>query len=365
MSESSKTKTPAVNQPVRLLLDTDMGNDIDDALALAMIHSLQSRGECKLIGVAVSKDHEYAPVYVDIINTFYSRPNIPIGMVRDGPTTDEGKFAGKVAQLKDDGKSRYARTHQPGAYPEAVNMLRKLLVDQPDNSVVLMMIGFSTNMDRLLASGPDEIANISGQELFRQKVKHVVMMAARFDEETKANPTPETREYNILKDIPAAQGFLDKCPSPIILSGLEIGKALMYPGSTTEHRYDWTPHHPVADAYRHYHTMPYDRPSWDLTAVLMAVRPEAGYFGQSERGQAIVQDDGIVRFAPDPKGPHRHLTLIESQNDRVIQDMVDLVTQPTPRAGIHIKATSANGSNPQVPKPVGKPTISAVATPAE
>ena len=365
MSESSKINTPVINQTVRLLLDTDMGNDIDDALALAMIHSLQSRGECKLIGVAVSKGHEYAPVYVDIINNFYGRPNIPIGMVRDGATTDEGEFAGKVAELKDNGKPRYARTHQPGAYPEAVTMLRKLLVDQPDNSVVLMMIGFSTNMDRLLASGPDEIANISGQALFKQKVKHVVMMAARFDEDAKANPTLETREYNILKDIPAAKGFLDRCPSPIILSGLEIGKALMYPGSTTEHLYDWTPHHPVAEAYRYFKTMPYDRPSWDLTAVLMAVRPEAGYFGQSERGKAIVHDDGIVRFAPDPQGPHRHLTLIESQNDRVIQDMVDLVTQPTPRAGIHIKATSPNGSNPPVSKPVVKPTKSAVTAPAE
>ena len=31
--------------PVRLIFDTDLGNDIDDALALAMIHALVSRGE--------------------------------------------------------------------------------------------------------------------------------------------------------------------------------------------------------------------------------------------------------------------------------------------------------------------------------
>ena len=32
-------------EPVRLIFDTDIGNDVDDALALAVIHALQSRGE--------------------------------------------------------------------------------------------------------------------------------------------------------------------------------------------------------------------------------------------------------------------------------------------------------------------------------
>ena len=31
-------------EPVKLIFDTDMGNDIDDAMALAMLHSLVSRG---------------------------------------------------------------------------------------------------------------------------------------------------------------------------------------------------------------------------------------------------------------------------------------------------------------------------------
>ena len=38
-------------EPVKLIFDTDMGNDIDDAMALAMIHSLVSRGELSLIHI--------------------------------------------------------------------------------------------------------------------------------------------------------------------------------------------------------------------------------------------------------------------------------------------------------------------------
>jgi len=35
-------------QAVPVIFDTDMGNDVDDALALAMLHALESRGECRL-----------------------------------------------------------------------------------------------------------------------------------------------------------------------------------------------------------------------------------------------------------------------------------------------------------------------------
>ena len=48
---------PAMASPVRLTFDTDMGNDIDDALALAMIHALQNRGEAVLLAVTVTKDN--------------------------------------------------------------------------------------------------------------------------------------------------------------------------------------------------------------------------------------------------------------------------------------------------------------------
>ena len=33
----------AVREPVRLIFDTDIGNDVDDVMALCMIHSLASR----------------------------------------------------------------------------------------------------------------------------------------------------------------------------------------------------------------------------------------------------------------------------------------------------------------------------------
>src|SRR5207237_2138775 len=75
-------------QSVPVIFDTDMGNDVDDALALAMLHALESRGECRLIAVTITKDNPWAAVYVDLVNTFYGRARIPIGMVKGGVTPE-------------------------------------------------------------------------------------------------------------------------------------------------------------------------------------------------------------------------------------------------------------------------------------
>ena len=48
--------------PVRIIFDTDVGNDIDDALALAMIHAMETQGVRRLvcitgIGAGDSRGH--------------------------------------------------------------------------------------------------------------------------------------------------------------------------------------------------------------------------------------------------------------------------------------------------------------------
>src|SRR5258707_8704337 len=84
--------------PVRLIFDTDMGNDIDDALALAMIHALETRGEAKLLAVTVTKDNRYAGPFIELMNTFYHRPGIPIGTVRGGKTPEDGNYLRPVVE---------------------------------------------------------------------------------------------------------------------------------------------------------------------------------------------------------------------------------------------------------------------------
>jgi hypothetical protein len=63
---------PAVPAPVALVFDTDIGNDtdtdVDDVLALGLIHALAARGECELVAVTITKDHPLAAPFTDAVN---------------------------------------------------------------------------------------------------------------------------------------------------------------------------------------------------------------------------------------------------------------------------------------------------------
>jgi hypothetical protein len=77
-------------EPVRLIFDTDLGGDIDDAMALAVIHALQNRGECELLAVTATINNRSAALMIAVLNQFYGRPNIPIAVVKDGGATGDG-----------------------------------------------------------------------------------------------------------------------------------------------------------------------------------------------------------------------------------------------------------------------------------
>jgi inosine-uridine nucleoside N-ribohydrolase len=308
--------------PVRLIFDTDMGNDVDDALALAMIHALQTRGEAELLAVTVSKDNRYAAPFVDIVNTFYGRKDIPIGVVKNGKTPEDSAMI-RVPSERRNAAGSFIYPHRltdGREAPEAVSVLRRALAQAPNGSVVIVVVGFSTNLARLLASGPDEASSLPGTRLVAEKVRLLSAMAGRFP---RGQP-----EYNVKTDIPSARKVFEEWPSPIVCSGFEIGQALLFPAASIQKDFSWVPDHPVAEAYRNYKAMPYDRPSWDLTAVLYAVRPEHHYFALSPAGRISVDTDGQTIFIPAPDGKHRYLILGDDQKARTLEALILLASQP-------------------------------------
>jgi purine nucleosidase len=315
--------------PVPLIFDTDIGNDIDDALALGLIHALESRGECKLLAVTITKDNRYAAPFVDAVNTFYGRGNIPIGVVRGGVTPEDGTYLRALATAEDDGRLRYPHTLRDGRdAPEATRLLRKLLAAQPDSCVVIVQVGFFTNMARLLDSKPDDASPLDGVALVNKKVRLFCPMAGDF---MPAPSKERLKEYNVAMDVKSAQHVFRRWPTPIVVSGFEIGEAILYPGRSIEQDYNYALHHPLAEAFKLYLKMPYDRPTWDLTAVLYAIRPDAGYFGLSPKGRVIVDDDGVTQFQAEASGPHRYLTVRREQAARVQEVFVKLCSRPPDR----------------------------------
>lgn len=320
-------------QPVPIIFDTDMGNDIDDALALAVIHSLEARGECHLRAVTITKDNPYAAPFIQAINTFYGRPSIPLGIVQKGKTPEPSNYLTGVVDAKDAaGESLYPSSIKPrDPVPTAVEILRRTLANEPDASVVIIQVGFSTNLAALLESPADAISPLTGKELATRKVRLLSVMAGNFA------PSDHTKEYNVFIDAPAAKKVFADWPTPIIASGFEIGRAILYPATSIEKDFRYVPHHPVAHAYTLYQKMPYDRETWDLTSVLAAIRPDAGFFGLSDPGTITVDADDVTQFRFHPQGKHRYLTVSEQQIIRVREALVQLASQPPSKLAIDPK----------------------------
>ena len=315
---------PAAPAPVKLIFDTDMGNDVDDALALGVIHALQSRGECELLAVTVTKDEAMCAPYIDAVNTFYGRPDIPIGVVKDGPTKQPSKYT-FIANDEADGKPKYPHDLlTSNDAPDATMLLRRILAEQPDNSVVIAQVGFSTNLARLLETEGDDYSPMDGMELAKRKVKFLSIMAGAF-KPFNGQPHPE---YNVVEDIPAAQKLTTSWPTPIVYSGFEIGIETALYKESLMFDYNYEKDHILDVSYRTYHGQYTDQPSWDLTSVLYAIRPERGYFTLSPKGQVTYDEKGLTSFAETPDGKHQHLIANPGQAERVKEALATLASQP-------------------------------------
>ncbi|QNL49037.1 nucleoside hydrolase [Olivibacter sp. SDN3] len=303
-----------------IIFDTDIGNDIDDVLAMAMLYNYQKQEQVDLKAITISKANPVTVDYIHMLNTYYGLRDIAIGYIGEtGPTPDSGLYMQQTLAYEENGKRLFLST--PERYkqvPEAYKLQRKVLAAAPDHSVTLIVVGFSTNMAKLLSSRPDEFSSLEGKELIQKKVISMYMMAGMFGKK----PFPE---YNVVKDVQAAQQVFKNWPTRIVVSGWEIGNALKFPADKLLSAFPQYWHHPIVNSYFHYMKMPYNRETWDLTVVLQAIEPHQNYFGSSISGTIMIDDDGMTRFSPT-KGKHQILLLNPDHRERILNRLVETVT---------------------------------------
>lgn len=301
-------------KPVSIIFDTDMGPDYDDIGAIALLHAMADSGECKILATVASNKHQYIAAVLDVMNTYYNRADLAVGVVRGEAVTLEA--------------SQHWDSLLAANYPhsiksneqadDALSLYRKILAAQPDKSVTIVTVGFLTNMANLLQSKPDAYSSLSGKQLISKKVKSLVCMAARFDKEMGS-----FKEFNVVKDAVASKMVFDTWPTNILFSGFEIGVKIYtgVPVATSS-----LLHSPVKDVFKR--SIPLDpndrngRCSWDETAVLVAVRGYHKYF-TVVKGTIICYPDGSNSW--DYKGK-RDSYLVQqmpiSQMEKLINDMM-------------------------------------------
>lgn len=207
--------------PVRVLLDTDIGTNVDDALALwYLVHE----PACELLGVTtVTGRPGMRAALARAICADAGRGEIPVvagaadpleGAQRqlDVPLADDAALA---AFRGDEDAAPMVDAHptagrhvdaSPGTAPTAATELMAGTIARYPGGVVLVAIGPLTNVARLFRAHPDAAKNL----------RAVVAMIGRFDDR------PSPRDTNLELDPLAAEVVLESAGVSVDLVGLDV-----------------------------------------------------------------------------------------------------------------------------------------------
>ncbi len=171
--------------PEKIIIDTDIGDDVDDAFAVAL--ALRSP-ELQILGITTSfGDTEGRAKIADRLLSEAGRLDIPVAA---GAST---KTNNPMSQRRYGDGGHFAR----GSHPAAVDFILEDIRRDP-GEITLVAIGPLVNVGALIDRDP---------QTFR-KLKRVVIMGGSVDRgygDPYAAATPPQAEWNIMNDIPAAQ----------------------------------------------------------------------------------------------------------------------------------------------------------------
>jgi len=257
-------------ESLRIIFDTDMGSDCDDAGALAILHVYADRGQAEILGCIYSSGSvPYGAGVIEAINIYYGRPDIPVGAAHADAVGDpvDKMTAEKLA--KDTAAFRNRIVHNREA-EEMTALNRRLLAGQADRSITYLTVGHTKGLYDLLLSTPDATSPLSGHELVRKKLKRWVALGAlgarnadrqhRKDWNFSFNRTAPYTKY-LVENFPVPVSYVDAGEDVLTGKGLKTTP----PGNIVRTAYrDWLWNYEKK-------TLDDQRPSWDLAAVYYAV----------------------------------------------------------------------------------------------
>jgi len=281
--------TPAL--PVKIIFDTDIGGDWDDMGALAVLHSFVNSGEAEILAMGVSAighTAKWGPSCVDAVNTYYNRPDIPIGICEGGLDYPDSPYNKQISE---------EFPNEMDTLYNAAKLYRKVLAIQADTSVVLITVGYFENVAELLNSTADNFSKLSGVELVNKKVKLWVCMGGIFpDGGTECNTTSSPIQTKFA---------IDNWPRPILFSGMEIGSKI----HTGSRLVELPELNPIRRAYEISGGLGHEHASFDQTAVLAAIRNPELYWEIIGNGYVSMSSNWLIgnQWHATPDKGHAYL----------------------------------------------------------
>ena len=147
-----------------------------------------------------------------------------------------------------------------------------------DNSVVLVTLGFLTNIANLLESPGDSLSPLTGHQMVQQKVSAVFVMGGMYPESVLFSEFNFNCGDGLLSPAEcegSAKAAVENMPTNVkmVFSGFEVGNKVMSGGALTSCK---DSSNPCRRAYINYCGTGVNRPSWDPLTLIAAVRGAQG-----------------------------------------------------------------------------------------
>ncbi len=325
---------------VKIFFDTDMMTDCDDAGAMAVLHALADLGECEILATVTSVADPESIATVAAINRYYGRPSLPIGMAKASSVQQKSLFTARVA-------AEFPHGLKSGEeVPDATRVYRDVLEKQPDQSVVIVTVGYLTNLKNLLQLPASE-GHLSGSDLIRRRVKTWVCMGGNFIGHPPKDDL-KLGNVNFQRDAASALHVIQRWPGPVVFAGREV--CSVPSGLAIGTNLAKTPtNNPIRRAYEHYFGgTARNRHVADLATVLYAVRGLRDYWNLSAPGRMDLHPSMTFEWKFYAEGNQRYLLKRQRNgqpNDRHVESVLDeLLVQPPQPQGARCE-----GTYPQAP----------------
>jgi purine nucleosidase len=296
--------------PEKVIIDTDIGDDIDDAFAVALALRCP---ELQILGITTTfGDTETRAKLLDRLLAEVGHPEIPVAA--GVPTPPKSNFT----------QRRYAENNHyaKASHPNAVEFLLDQIYRNP-GQITLIAIGPLMNVGAAFDKDPDTF----------RKLKRVIIMGGSikrgYGDVGFGPPTPPQPEWNILNDIPSAQKLF-AAGVPLFVMPLdstqlkmdEVKRAFLFSQGT-----------PITDALTLlYHQWGQETPTlFDPMTIAFAVNSN---LCPVQPMHIRVDAQGFTRSDPGPPNapnPLNAQVCLESNPEAFFRFYIDRLVYPEPR----------------------------------
>ncbi len=270
--------------PEKILFDTDIGSDIDDAVALAW---LLANPDCELAGITTVSGQPDIRARLASAMCRVAGKEVPIVTGAAEPLQVEARqpVAQQASSLE-----RWEHS-EPSTHTDAVEFMADVIDSNP-GEITLLAVGPMTNVARLFERHPEAAG----------KLKQLVLMCGRFGPEQIGQ---RAAEWNVYCDPHAAQTVLSTKTNRTLVHGLDVTTQVQMEADEVRRRFDAPLLEPVLDMAEEWFSRRPLITFHDPLATVAAFNPGLCEYVS---GSASVQtssggEEGLTSWQPAPDGP--------------------------------------------------------------